>query len=102
MTRPSRLRILIVTPGLSYPPSDGFSIRVAGLLHELALRHRVTVITYDHAVGDAAALRQLGVDIRLDSTWSSPFDTLEMAFGHLVAFIPEPLLPVYRHATCHH
>lgn len=65
MTPAQGLRILLVTPGLSYPPSDGFSMRVAGLLHELALRHRVTVLMYDHAVGDAAALRDLGVDIRL-------------------------------------
>ncbi len=64
--RPSHgLRVLLVTPGLSYPPSDGFSMRVAGLLQELALRHRVTVLTYDHAVGDAAALRDIGLDVRL-------------------------------------
>jgi glycosyltransferase involved in cell wall biosynthesis len=61
------LRVLVVTPGLSYPPSDGFSIRVAGLVHELALRHRVTVLAYDHAVGDMAALCDTGVDVRLVS-----------------------------------
>jgi len=64
--RPSRgLRILLITPGVSYPPSDGFSMRVAGLLQELALRHQVTLLTYDHAVGDTAALRDIGVDVRL-------------------------------------
>ena len=65
MTPAHGLRILVVTPGLSYPPSDGFSMRVAGLLQELALRHRVTVLMYDQAEGDSAALRDIGVDIRL-------------------------------------
>ena len=65
MKPPQELRVLLITPGLSYPPSDGFSMRVAGLLQELALRHRVTLLTYDHAVGDTAALRDIGVDVRL-------------------------------------
>jgi glycosyltransferase involved in cell wall biosynthesis len=50
---------------MSYPPSDGFSIRVAGLVHELAGRHRVTLLTYDTAGSDAVALGGIGVDVRL-------------------------------------
>jgi polysaccharide biosynthesis protein PslH len=65
MTRHQGLRILLVTPGLSYPPSDGFSIRVTGLLRELARRHHVTLLTYDSAGGDSVALRDLGVDVHL-------------------------------------
>ena len=70
VTRPHGLRILLVTPGLSYPPSDGFSIRVAGLSRELARRHHVTLLTYDSsdteaAEGDSAALRDLDIDVHL-------------------------------------
>ncbi len=41
-----RLRILVVSPQLPYPPSWGFGIRVYQLVRYLAERHEVTVLCY--------------------------------------------------------
>lgn len=62
-----RLEVLVVTPGMSYPPSDGFSIRVYGLLRELAHRHQITMVRFDSEDGAAcvAGLAAEGIEVRL-------------------------------------
>lgn len=56
-----RLRILIVTPSLPYPPIWGFGMRVYQLLRLLSARHHVSLLTYatpDDA-GRVAALAEV-------------------------------------------
>lgn len=40
------LRILVISPSCPYPPTWGFAKRVFHLLENLALRHRVTILSY--------------------------------------------------------
>ncbi len=63
---PRRLKILLLSPGLPYPPIWGFGIRVLQFLRLLALRHDVTLLTYEEP-GEpekVAAVRALGVDVQ--------------------------------------
>jgi len=46
MSDSKRLRILILTPSIPYPPNWGFGIRVYQFIRYLAQRHQVTVLAY--------------------------------------------------------
>jgi glycosyltransferase involved in cell wall biosynthesis len=58
-----RLRILVVSPGLPYPPIWGFGIRVNQLLRLLAKHHDVSLLTYQEPdeAAKVAAVESLGV-----------------------------------------
>jgi glycosyltransferase involved in cell wall biosynthesis len=59
------LRILIVAPGLPYPPIWGFGIRVNQFLRLLAHKHQVSLLTYEEP-GEAekvTAIEKLGVTV---------------------------------------
>ena len=60
-----KLRILIVTPSLPYPPTWGFGIRVYQMVRYLAQHHRVSLVAYaDPREGDkVAALEQTGASV---------------------------------------
>jgi sugar transferase (PEP-CTERM/EpsH1 system associated) len=60
-----RLRILIVTPSLPYPPSWGFGIRVYQIVRYLAARHQVTLIAQaePHEEDKVEALRGTGARV---------------------------------------
>jgi len=61
-----RLRILIVSPGLPYPPIWGFGIRVNQLLRLLARNHDVSLLTYEEPdeAAKVAAVEALGVVVQ--------------------------------------
>lgn len=66
VVRPTSLRILIVSMLLPDPPTDGYAMRVRGLMLELARRHRVTLVAYASAEENATDdLRSAGIDVRL-------------------------------------
>jgi len=60
-----RLRILVLSPGLPYPPIWGFGIRVLQFLRLLARRHDVTLLTYEEPDEreKVAAVAALGVEV---------------------------------------
>ena len=61
----SRLKVLVLSPGLPYPPIWGFGIRVYQFLRLLARRHDVTLLTYEEPdeAEKVAAVRALGVTV---------------------------------------
>ena len=46
LVRRGQLRVLVVSPSFPYPPTWGFAKRVFHLVDQLALRHRVTFLSY--------------------------------------------------------
>ncbi len=55
------MRILFLTPQLPYPPHQGTTIRNFGLIHGLAERHRVSLLTFleaDQSLEQARPLRE--------------------------------------------
>jgi polysaccharide biosynthesis protein PslH len=64
--RPTRrLRILVMSPGLPYPPIWGFGIRVLQILRLLARHHDVTLLTYEEPdeAEKVTAVAALGVEV---------------------------------------
>lgn len=63
--RPSRLRILILSPSLPHPPIWGFGIRVNQFLRLLARSHDVSLLTYEEPdeADKVAGVRALGVTV---------------------------------------
>jgi glycosyltransferase involved in cell wall biosynthesis len=59
------VRILIIAPGLPYPPIWGFGIRVNQFLRLLARRHRVSLLTYEEPDEEekVRAVAALGVEV---------------------------------------
>ena len=59
------LRILVVSPGLPYPPIWGFGIRVSQFLRLLARNHQVTLLTYEEPDEreKVTAVAALGVNV---------------------------------------
>src|SRR5258706_4340659 len=60
-----RLRILVLTPSLPYPPIWGFGTRVYQFVRLLARRHHVSLITYEEP-GDSdkvSALEKVGASV---------------------------------------
>jgi len=66
MTVP-RLRILVVSPELPYPPTWGFGLRVYQLVRGIAQRHDVTLLTYgtDADRRGIEHLRSKGIDVNV-------------------------------------
>ena len=62
----TRLRVLIVSPTLPYPPSWGFGMRVYQLARYLSERHDVTLLSYARAdeMVHVDSLRELLTDVR--------------------------------------
>jgi hypothetical protein len=54
----ARLRILVISPSLPYPPVWGFGVRVYQLLRSLSRVHDVSLLTYG-SPADADAVAQL-------------------------------------------
>ena len=67
MSNARRLRIMVLTPFMPFAKSLGFNIRVFQLVRQLATRHQVSVLTYGLPANapDVAALRDLGVEVRV-------------------------------------
>lgn len=63
----TRLRILVMTPSMPYPPIWGFGVRVYQLVRHLAARHDVTLLTYGEPreAEAVAVLERLGVRVEL-------------------------------------
>ncbi|MGH9076249.1 MAG: glycosyltransferase family 4 protein [Acidimicrobiales bacterium] len=62
-----RLRILVLSPDLPYPPSWGFGTRVYQLVRHLAEHHDVTLLCYARPdqESSAVALREVCADVRM-------------------------------------
>ena len=59
---PMKMRILVLTPSVPYPPMWGFNIRVFSILRELSGRHHVSLLCYGDEERDGrgiAVLREL-------------------------------------------
>lgn len=65
MSRDMRLRVLVVSPCLPYPPIWGSGVRVLQLLRHLAKRHRLSLLTYAWPSDgpNIAAVQELGVSV---------------------------------------
>jgi glycosyltransferase involved in cell wall biosynthesis len=61
----ARLRILVLSPSLPYPPIWGFGIRVSQFLRLLARHHDVSLLTYEEPAEEdkVAAVEALGVTV---------------------------------------
>jgi polysaccharide biosynthesis protein PslH len=64
---PERLRVLVVSPDLPYPPSWGFGMRVYQLLRALARQNEVTLLCYvrPDLAHHAGPLREICAEVRL-------------------------------------
>jgi len=53
------MRLLVVSPNCPWPPDEGGTIRIVGLLRELAKTHEVTLVTAVRKPEDREGVRQL-------------------------------------------
>lgn len=53
------MRLLVVSPNCPWPPDEGGTIRIVGLLRELAKTHEVTLVTAVRKPQDREGVRQL-------------------------------------------
>src|SRR5919204_4291039 len=60
------MNLLFVANNIPYPPSDGWKIRVWAILHRLAARHAVSVVSFlkaDDSAEAVTALRDYGIRV---------------------------------------
>jgi len=102
------MRLLVLSPTLPYPPTDGGRIRVFNLLRQAAREFETTVLALETEPTDVASLhllREISIEARLISFSSSPRTpplspraVLRALWGDVPLTVGRYVLPAYRRA----